>query len=324
MSRNFKWGILSTGKIAHKFTQDLQLVEDAQIVAVGSRSAAKAEDFAHTYGIPNAYGDYETLFNDDNIDIIYVASPHSHHYVYTMRALECEKHVLCEKPIAMNAVLAKRMYKKAESNHLLLQEALWTAHLPHYLKALEHVQNKMIGSIQLLTGDFSFPAVYDENSRLFALELGGGALLDVGIYPVMMALSILGPPAKISAHMIKGETGVDLSTGILITHKNGTISSLSCSLLQNGRRSLEILGTKGRLTLGPQFWKPSQLLHHTGDNINDLTPEMYGIGYHYQVRTMHETLLNKELENKYCTRAQSMLLIETLDEIRNVLGLHYV
>ncbi|HXY93001.1 MAG TPA: Gfo/Idh/MocA family oxidoreductase, partial [Acidimicrobiia bacterium] len=208
-SRPVRWGIASTGGIAASFTKDLAFVDDAEVVAVASRARKTARRFAAAHGIPRAHDSYEAMAADPNVDVVYVATPHSRHCADTLLFLAAGKHVLCEKPFALNHAQASSMAADARARGLFLMEAMWSRFLPAYVELRRLVAGGAVGEVVLVEGAFGFAVPFDASHRLFAPELGGGALLDVGVYPVQLAHLLLGTPAGVSAVAAMGATGVD-------------------------------------------------------------------------------------------------------------------
>lgn len=207
--KTIRWGIMGLGNIAHKFAQDLIKIEHSQLYAVASRTKEKAAEFASKYGVSQIYGSYEELVNDANIDAIYIATPHTLHKENTLLCLEKGIAVLCEKPFAMNASEVDMMISKAKEKKVLLMEALWTSFLPHYQYGLKELKNKTYGNLLKMEASFGFFREFDNDSRLFKKSLGGGSLLDIGIYPIFAAFSAVGKPESIEATATFFENGAD-------------------------------------------------------------------------------------------------------------------
>ena len=211
-----RWGIIGPGKIAHKMAQDLLTLDDAELVAVGSRSLDRAKSFAAQYSIPYAFGEYADIARFDGIDVVYIATPHHGHAQHTTMCLRQGKGVLCEKPLAINSKQVDMMLREAQANQVFLMEAIWTRFLPQTAYILEQIANNRIGEVHSIKADFGFSANYDPTGRLFNPHMGGGALLDIGIYPVFLTLLLFGKPDHILANAILGATGVDEEDGILL------------------------------------------------------------------------------------------------------------
>jgi dihydrodiol dehydrogenase / D-xylose 1-dehydrogenase (NADP) len=317
-----RWGILSTGNIAHSFVQDLKIMADAEVLAVGSRTQASADVFAEHYRIPRAYGSYHALADDPDVDIIYIATPHTLHYENTLMCLEAGKHVLCEKPFAMNARQTREMIELARQKNLFLMEAWWSRFLPATVKLLELLPE--IGTIRSLTADFGFHLPYDPKHRLLDKSLGGGSLLDIGVYPVSFAMLILGKPDQIltSAHM--GPTDVDVNASYIFHYDNGTMAVLHSSLV--GWTSLDghVVGEKGRLTLPGPFWMTTAVQLATGwDETRVYQTPMTGNGYVHEAEEVMRCLREGRRESNLRPLSATLDVMEVLDAIRTEWGLVY-
>ena len=228
MAQTIRWGILGCGRIARKFASDLRLVKDADLTAVASRSMETAKAFANEFPAKHVHDNYEALVNNDDVDVIYVATPHSHHYEHTILCLENNKAVLCEKAFAVNAEQAKKMIALAQEKKVFLMEALWTKFLPHYNKMQQMIHKGMIGEIKSVFVNFGFKPAPPVPQRLFDPALAGGTMLDIGIYNVFIALSVLGKPDDIDAVMTPASTGVDEQCSVILRYD--MVLSHTCSL----------------------------------------------------------------------------------------------
>ncbi len=256
-NKNTKWGILGCGKIANKFAEDLATIPNAVLYAVASRDLQKAKDFGNIYNAFSCYGSYKELTNNSNIDVIYIATPHVLHYENTLMCLNNKKAVLCEKPFAMNTLQVEEMIATAKKNQVFLMEALWTYFLPHYQHALHIIASKELGEIKSLRADFGFITTFDPEERVFNKKLGGGSLLDVGIYPLFAALSILGYPDKIQAEATIGQTDVDETCTMQLYYKNEVIASLYSAIIEKTETTASIEFENGTLTINSRFHEPS-------------------------------------------------------------------
>ncbi len=227
----YNWGILGTGYIAHKMAEALSFVPQAKLYAVGSRNIQTALDFAGKFKVEKSYGSYEELVNDPDVDIVYIATPHNLHYENTIMSLENGKHVLCEKPFAVNGSEVQRMIETARKNNLFLMEALWTRFLPHLIRAKELVDTGVTGKIRLIKADFGINVPFNPLHRLYNKKLIGGSLLDLGIYPVFFSLLFLGKPEKITATAGIGSTDVDYNCSISFGYRDETLSVMYSSIL---------------------------------------------------------------------------------------------
>ena len=324
MSKIFNWGIIGLGKIAELFANDLKLLPDARLFAVASRSQQKAELFAKKFDVLHTYGCYEDIVKNKDLDIIYIATPHSLHCENTIMCLKNKIAVLCEKPLAINSAEVKRMISCSEENNTFLMEAMWTRFLPSIEKVLELLKKKVIGNIQLIRADFGFKAPKDKYNRLFNINLGGGSLLDVGIYPVFFSLLTMGMPSVIEATANIGPTGVDESCGITLKNNNGQIASLFSSIVARTGIEAEIIGDNGRILLHSEFYRPTILsVIHQDGAIESIEPQYKGSGFTYEASEVMHCLEKGYIESKKMSHNLSLQLMEVLDKIRAKSGIHY-
>ncbi|WP_103068583.1 Gfo/Idh/MocA family protein [Aquimarina sediminis] len=323
--RIINWGILGCGKIAHYFATDLKHVPNANLYAVASRSLEKAKAFGNDYEVSTYYDTYEALSKDPNIDVIYIATPHVFHYENAIMCLNNKKAVLCEKPFAMNALQVKKMISTAKESKVFLMEALWTYFLPHYRYVLDYIQSKELGDIKTLKADFGFRAPFDSHGRVFNKKLGGGSLLDIGIYPLFAALSILGYPEEILAQATIGKTGVDEDCAMQLHYKNGVSASLFSTVTEETATEAIIELEKGTITINSQFHKPSSVtIVKEGKSKSECIE--FGVttnGYNFEAIHVQEMLLQNRTESTIMSFEKSLQLIELLDNVRNKIGLHY-
>jgi predicted dehydrogenase len=326
--KEIRWGILGCGKIAQKFAADIQYAEGASLVAAGSRSAEAANHFCAEFGIPHSWSSYEALVNDPDVDVIYIATPHALHHANTLLCLRNHKPVLCEKPFAINQRQAAEMIALAKANGVFLMEALWSKFLPQYAIMEKMVRGGNVGDIQYIRGDFGFRPGPGAPSRLFDPALGGGSLLDTGIYPVFLTVSLLGRPDGVQAVMTPNETGIDDQCAATLTYKNGAIAQVFSSFTTSLSADGEIAGTKGRLRIGPKFYNPEMatMEFYAGTVENNCPipiPAEPGSGYQHEIRHVGECLRGGLTESPVMTFKDTLLLMETLDRIREVAGIRY-
>ncbi len=255
-----RWGILGPGAIASSFASDLAFVEGAQLVAVGSRDRERAVAFASSRAIPYAYGSYEALANDPNVDIVYVATPHHRHVEDALLCLHAGKHVLVEKPFAVSSAGATELAAVAASTGRFLMEALWTRFFPLFEKVRELIVSGRIGSVVELRADFGHVPAYDPNQRLWNPALAGGALLDLGVYPLMWAVELLGWPESVEADSSFAASGVDEATGMQLQHAGGAESLLVVSQRRHTPTRVVVQGTEGRLTVAAPMYAPRRVV----------------------------------------------------------------
>jgi len=322
-----KWGILGTGRIAGKFASDLQYAEGCELIAVGSRSQASADEFANEFSVKYRHGSYDELVKNPEVEVIYIATPHNLHYENTLLCLNHGKAVLCEKPFAMNTRQALTMINLAMEKKVFLMEALWTKFHPHFIKMQQMIGEGMLGDIKSVLINFGFKPVPPVNPRLFEPELGGGTVMDIGIYNVFMALNILGKPDHIDAVMTPAPTGVDEQCAILFRYKNGAMAQLFSTFLTNLGTEADISGTKGRVRLTSKFYEPSATIefYEGRDNPKQIiaVEKERGTGYQYEARHVNECLRKGLTESDILPFADTIRLMETLDEIRRKAGIHY-
>lgn len=317
------WGILGCGKIAHEFAQDLLKTEGAILYAVGSRNQEKATHFKELYQAIKAYDTYEALASDPEIDIIYIATPHMFHKKHTLLCLQERKAVLCEKAFAMNSKEVEEMIAFAKAKNTFLMEALWTHFLPHYTFVLDLVASKKLGDIQHLKADFGFDSPFDASSRLYNKNLGGGSLLDVGIYPVFAALSLLGVPETISATATLGPTGVDHNCSMTLGYTDTVNAQLYSAVNQNTPTTCHITLEKGEIHINSRFHEPTSVTVITDGESQTHEFPVTVLGYHYEIMHCQEMLSQNRTESTIMTFEKSRQLIHILDQVREKIGLYY-
>jgi predicted dehydrogenase len=329
MKKNMKWGILGCGHIARKFAADLTLVKDAQLVAVGAREQSSADAFAKEFKVKHAYSNYESLVQNPDVDVIYIATPHTLHRDHALLCMKHNKSVLCEKAFAMNLREAKEMIDFAKAHGVFLMEAFWTKLLPHYLAAKQLIAEGKVGQIKYVGAEFGFVPQHPVRPRLFDPKLGGGSLLDIGIYTVFVAVDMLGRPDVISASMTKAATGIDAQCAMRFDYNNGAIAQLFSSFSVNLAGAVNIAGDNGRIHFVNQFYRPTpsaQLEFYPGgiDSREEIRYEKAkGFGYEYEAQHVNECLQQGLTESPVLTHELTLLVMETLDRIREIAGIHY-
>jgi predicted dehydrogenase len=321
-----RWGILGCGKIANKFAADLAFVEDAHLVAVASRDGQRAISFADVYGAPFAFDSYEALVQSAHVDVIYIATPHGMHHEHALLCLRHKKAVLCEKALALNSSQVAAMIREAKANHVFLMEAFWTKFLPQYQKVSSLIQSGEIGDIRMVQADFGFRADDPTPQRFYDPLLGGGALLDIGIYPVWLAVTLLGRPSEIKALMQPYPTGVDRQIAINFKFENGALALLSASFEAETPVEAVIVGTKGAITMRNRFHNTTSSLElamgkEPGQPVR--LDKSEGNGYQYEARHVGDCLRKQLTESPVMQHADSLLLMETLDRVRQQCGIVY-
>jgi len=323
--KNIHWGIMGTGAIARKFAADLALVEDSSLVAIGSRTMTAATQFAINFQIEHIHGSYAGLALNPFVDVIYIATPHHLHYENTLLCLNSGKAVLCEKPFAINLTQAEAMVKLAKEKKLFLMEALWTKFLPHFIEMQRMIVDGLLGEIRVIKADFGFKPQLPINNRLFDPELGGGSLMDIGIYNVFLALTLLGKPDQIDASMILSKSGVDEQCSVTFRYDNGAIAQLLSSLAADLPTEADICGTEGRIRLISKFYEPAGAIEYTNILGRKVIPVLLekGFGYQYEARHVADCLRKDLTESPVHSFADTLLLTETLDQIRTIAGIRY-
>lgn len=260
MSNVIRWGILGTGTVAIQFIEGLQSVADAQLWAIGSRTLDKAQKLANIFRAPKAYGSYEELVQDPNIDVVYIATPQTRHKADSILCLNAGKAVLCEKPFTVTSQEAREVMAVAEQQRVFCMEAMWMRFMPLIQKVRQLIQSDEIGEIQLLTAGFGYPTEFDPQNRFFNPELGGGALLDRGVYPLSLAFFLLGKPSQISGNPCIGKTGVDDQSAMVLSYENGAMAVLHSTLRSYSSNEALIVGTRGKITIKEPFYKPENII----------------------------------------------------------------
>ncbi len=324
MSKIFNWGIVGPGKIAHKFAADLALLPNARLHSVVSRSRERAQAFAAEFGLPHYHDDYDAFLDTPGLDAVYIATPHSRHREDTLRCLKAGLAVLCEKPLAINAREVEEMVATARRNDVFLMEALWTRFLPTTRKALELIDSGTIGEVLSVKADFGFKAPFDPQGRLFNPELGGGSLLDIGIYPVFLALLVLGRPAVLRALARIGETGVDEECGVLMQYPGGQMAHLHSTILAPTKTEAFIYGERGVIHLHTRWHEPTTMsLLLEGERPQDLRFDFRGKGYSYEAEEVMRCLEQGLKESPLLSLDFSVDLMHLLDAIRREAGIIY-
>ena len=321
--KKIKWGIIGLGAIAHKFATDLLTVNDAELYAVASRNQEKAHVFAEKFGAKKAYGSYEALANDATIDAVYIATPHALHKENAIMCLKNGIAVLCEKPFAMNAEEVEAMIACAKQHNTLLMEALWTNFLPHYQFVLKQLNNKTYGNILKMESDFGFQRKYDTSTRLFNKAMGGGSLLDIGIYPIFASLSTLGLPKNIDAAATFFENGTDATCNMTFTYENNVKAYLKSSLVEVLPTQAIFYCEKAIIKINTMFHMPTtvSIIVDGKEDIKDFGYQT--IGYHYEAIHFNQLLRDGKTESDIMTFEFSRNLIKTLDAVRTIIKLHY-
>jgi predicted dehydrogenase len=325
--RPVRWGILATGSIAASFTADLLELPDAEVVAVGSRGDASAKAFADRFGIPRAYGSWAALAADEDLDVVYVATPHSAHRAAAGLCLEAGRAVLCEKPITLNTAQAQELVDLARARDVFLMEAMWTYCNPLVRRAVELVRDGAIGEVRSVHADFGVGGPIPAGHRLRDPAQGGGALLDLGVYPVAFAHLVLGEPAEVRAWASLTEEGVDGNTGLLLGYDSGALGVLSCSLDADTPLTASITGTAGRIDFPRGFFTPDRFTLHRPD----ADPESFTLptgpgaphGFQHEAAEVIRSLRAGLRESPLVPLSGTLAILRTLDRAREQIGVRY-
>lgn len=319
-----RWGILATGWIAHLFTADL-LRHGFTVSAVGSRSAASADRFAEEFGIARRHASYAELINDPDVDIVYIATPHPWHAENAIAALRAGKHVLVEKPFALTAAQAVEIAHAARATGRFAMEAMWSRFLPHMSRIAQILEQGTLGPISSVIADHVQDLPRSPEHRINDRSLGGGALLDLGVYPISLSHQILGPPTFISAAATLTSGGADAQVGTTFVHTNGAMSSTFSSSISRGATRAVIHGDLGRIEIERIWYYPTSFRRFDAANVEveQFTTEVEGRGMHYQARHVQEAIAAGLLESPIMPIGQSVEIMMTLDEVRRLIGVHY-
>lgn len=320
-TKKIKWGIIGLGNIAEQFARDLSLVADASLYAVASRSETKASAFAANFKATKAYGDYESLINDEQVDIIYIATPHDSHASLSIQALNAKKHVLCEKPVAINLQEAVQMIAASKKNNCFFMEAFWTRFNPSFVDVLTKIKKGDLGEILYINADFGF-IVEKLNNRHTEVNLGGGSLLDMGVYPLFLSYMILGKPEKIMASSLFFETGADQQTS-MVFHYPKAQAVLQSSFISRTNMTATISGEKGRIIIDDNWHEAQSYSVIENDIKTDFVLPTKGKGFTYEIEECHKCIANNEIESKIWSHQNSLDLIEIADQVRKQAGIKY-
>ena len=318
-----RWGIAGPGSIAVGFANGLQLLDDAELVAVGSRSKERAQDFALRYDIPNVHGSYDDLAADPSVEAVYVATPQSSHEQDTIRFLEAGKHVLCEKPFALNEAQGRRMVDAAHRSGTFLMEAMWSRFLPAYRELRVLLDEEAIGEALFVEADFGMRRPFDPTDRLYDPARGGGGLLDLGVYPVQLASLVLGTPTSVAAIGRIGDSGVDEQVAAVLAHSGGRLAVVKTSLIANLSLTARIAGTDGVIEIPAFMHCPGSITVSQGRDRRVIDTSWEGDGLRFQVVEVHRCVAAGELESPTMSHAESLSILRTLDTIRNQIGLRF-
>lgn len=324
-ARATRWGILSTGRIAGLFATGLASAPGAELVAVGSRSRESADRFGDQFGIPRRHASYADLAADPEVDVIYVATPHPAHKEATLTCIAAGKNVLCEKPFALNVGEATAMVEAARARGVFLMEAMWTRFRPAMVKVREVLDSGVIGDVSLVTANIGWKSEFDPQFRLYAPELGGGALLDGGVYPLSFVSMVLGASSEVTGVAALGKTGVDEQEAISLLHPSGAVGCVGVTIRANPISVATIVGSSGRILIDHDFHKPTSFTVF----VDGTEPERFdypldeGNGYQFEAIHVMECLAQGLTESPVMPLDESLSIMRTMDTLRQQWGVRY-
>ena len=322
--RKFRWGILGTGAIARQFVRGLRSLPAAEVFAVGSRSENSAAEFADQRNIPRRHASYEGLAADPEVDVVYIATPHPFHAENAELCLQAGKAVLCEKPFCVNAAEAERMVELAREKGVFIMEGMWTRFFPLMGEVRRLLFEGAIGEVRMLNVDFGFRADLDPASRLFERRLGGGALLDVGVYCVSFASMVLGRPSGFVSLPHLGETGVDEQASVILEHEGGRLANLSIGVRTNTPQEATIMGTEAYIRIHAPWWRPASMtISRPGTEDETVEVPVSGNGFNYEAAEVMRCLEAGKTESDVMPLEETVSVLRTMDSIRAEWGLRY-
>lgn len=318
-----RWGILGAGNIASSFADAVRTSTSARVAAVGSRDRVRAERFASAHGVPTTHADYRDLVEDPGVDVVYVATPHSHHLDHARLAIEAGKHVLVEKAFARNEAEARTVLDAAAAAGVFCMEAMWTRFLPHVAALRGVVARGEIGTVTSVTADFGTHFPFDPEHRLFAPGLAGGALLDLGVYPVSFAHDLLGAPAAVTAVGTLAATGVDDQVSVVLSYDSGAQALLHTGTRAESARTAVVVGTQGRIEVDTAFFTPTGFTVHRTDGVTWRYDGFTGEGKQYEAAEVARCVAAGAVESPRMTWEGTLDVMRTLDEVRRQVGVVY-
>ena len=320
----FNWGIIGTGGIANAFARDIEYLDGHRISCVLSRTIANANNFISSLKNCNGYTDMNSFLNDDNLDAVYIATPNTLHSEQTVKALESKKPVLCEKPFAMNLKEVRSMVKTSKTNNTTLLEGMWTRYLPHIKKLKQILKEDTIGTVESIFACHGQNLKHSDNPRLWTKELGGGALLDLGVYVISFAHLILGKPKEIFATSVYTDVGIDAKTSMIFKYDNNAIANLSCSMYDTQPNRALISGSKGIIEINPTFYAPTTMsIKVTNEETIYIENNYKGHGLREQAKELERCVKNNLIESPKMKHSDSLEVMESMDKIRDLVGLNF-
>ena len=324
MSRRIGWGILGTGAIAHKFARGLAALDGADLVAVGSRSDRGAREFAEEFSVPHQHAEYESLAGDEDVDVVYVATPNPFHAGNCLLCLRRGKAVLCEKPFGLNAAQAEEVIGEARQRGLFLMEAMWTRFLPVMRVVRGWIADGAVGEVRMVTADFGFRTEFAPEGRLFDLHLGGGSLLDVGVYTISLASMVLGPnPTSVKSVAHLGESGGDEQAAFILGYAGGQLAVLSSAIRTQTPHEARIIGTEGFVEIDSDFHATKSATLRAGGRTERVELPLEGNGFNYEAAEVGRCLREDALESQIMPLDETLGIVRIMDRIRGAWGLTY-
>ncbi len=312
----YRWGILGAGRIADKFCEALNFTEGSEVFAVASRDTNNAETFAQKHNAKKYYTNYNDLINDADVDVIYIATPHAFHYQQTLLCLQHNKRVLCEKPLSINYQQSAEMVAFATTQQIFLMEGMWTRFMPFTEKILMLIANDVIGTPQYIHADFGFAAPFEPTGRMYNKALGGGSVLDIGVYPIFLATLILGEPSAIKAFVTPTKTGVDETANMLLQYANGATAHLLSSIGFNTAIEAEIIGTKGRIKIEAPWFKATDFSVILNDgNIEKFSIPHQSNGFEHEIKEVMHCLDSGLLQSAKMTHGLTLQISKIMDAV---------
>ena len=322
--KTIHWGILGPGAIAYNFAEGLKYVKNAKLTAVGSRDIERAKNFALKYNIPFAFGSYEELARCEEVDVIYVATPHGRHYEDMLLCLDNDKNILCEKSFTLNARQATHVLDRAKQKNVFIMEAMWTLFMPVIFKLKELLKDGVIGRLTFINADLGFHFPFDPEHRVYNPQLGGGALLDIGVYPLSLCYHLFGVPDEIKALALIGKTGVDEQDGILFKYGDGPLAHLYASLRSQTPSEALFIGTKGTIRLHAPLYRPAGItVKVDGQKELYFDAGLAGNGYNYEAEEVGRCLIAGKTESGLISHRHTLEVMELMDTIRSQWGMRY-
>lgn len=321
--KKVRWAIIGLGKIAHKVAQDIQRVEQSELYAVASRSLTKAQSFGDQYGAKICVEGYEELLEIEGIDVVYIATPHVFHISLSKKFIENDIPVLCEKPLGIHCNEVEELIELARTRIIFLMEGVWTRFFPSFKKCLSIVESGVLGEVIAIKADFGFKSKDAKEDRIFNKKLGGGALLDVGLYPLFLTLLLKGEPTTIQAKSIFTDTGVDSSTSIILSYDK-CVADLFCSVVAETAVEAELFCEFGKLKLHSRFHHSTKITWQKyGEEEQELNFPYEGNGYTYEIEEVNNCLLDNKKESELMTLEISQRLSNLMNKVMKAAGINY-